>query len=129
MQQSQRNESVRTILGLLSPKGRANRRKFWVLGFAVTIAFWALFALLEQLFGAGSAVTLLLYPPFFWAAFVLSARRFHDMDKPVWWLLLILIPLIGPILVAVALGFLRGTAGANRYGPDPSVRPDYMVVG
>jgi uncharacterized membrane protein YhaH (DUF805 family) len=40
-----------------------------------------------------------------------SARRLHDIDRTGWWA-----PLIVP---ALAWGFMRGTVGANRFGPDP----------
>jgi len=40
-----------------------------------------------------------------------SARRLHDIDRSGWWA-----PLIVPALV---WGFMRGTVGTNRFGPDP----------
>jgi uncharacterized membrane protein YhaH (DUF805 family) len=40
-----------------------------------------------------------------------SARRLHDLDRSGWWA-----PLILPAFV---WGFMRGTVGANRFGPDP----------
>ncbi len=40
-----------------------------------------------------------------------SARRLHDIDRSGWWA-----PLILPAFV---WGFMRGTVGANRFGPDP----------
>jgi uncharacterized membrane protein YhaH (DUF805 family) len=48
----------------------------------------------------------------FLAGLALSVRRMHDQDKSGWW---ILIPLVGPIMVM----FIGGTAGPNRFGPDP----------
>ena len=82
------------------------------------------------------------------AGLAVATKRLHDRDKSAWWLLLFyLVPLILPtiayytdrtgtgavevrfILVLaslsiiiwflVELGFLRGTAGPNRYGADP----------
>jgi uncharacterized membrane protein YhaH (DUF805 family) len=77
------------------------------------------------------------------ASFAVATKRLHDRNKSAWWwLLFALVPLIlstiayytdpvevRPILVLaclaidiwllVELGFLRGTAGPNRYGPDP----------
>jgi uncharacterized membrane protein YhaH (DUF805 family) len=45
-------------------------------------------------------------------------KRFHDLDRPgrAYWLLLV--PFYNIYLMFVLL-FRRGTAGANRYGPDP----------
>lgn len=48
----------------------------------------------------------------------LSVRRMHDLDKSGWWLLILLVPLIGAIVVLVWF-CARGTIGANRFGSDP----------
>jgi uncharacterized membrane protein YhaH (DUF805 family) len=50
---------------------------------------------------------------------MLGIKRFHDRDKSGWWLLISLVPLIGPLWLLVELGFLQGSEGANRFGPDP----------
>jgi uncharacterized membrane protein YhaH (DUF805 family) len=48
----------------------------------------------------------------------LSIRRLHDRDKSGWWFLLAFIPLIGALILLVWFA-LPGTAGNNRFGPDP----------
>jgi len=77
------------------------------------------------------------------SGFAVGIKRLHDRDKSGWWILLFYVapsvlgsiantseqPLAGFVLgVAsfaisiwglVELGFLRGTVGPNRYGPDP----------
>jgi uncharacterized membrane protein YhaH (DUF805 family) len=84
---------------------------------------------------------LLLIIPLIWIGLALGAKRLHDRNKSAWWLILFyLVPGIldtigeqfgGVSLVfslaafalsiwgLVELGFLRGTAGTNQYGPDP----------
>jgi uncharacterized membrane protein YhaH (DUF805 family) len=52
-------------------------------------------------------------------AIAVYAKRWHDRGKSGWWTLIILVPAIGSIWLLVELGFLRGTPGANKYGPDP----------
>ncbi len=47
-----------------------------------------------------------------------QVRRFHDQDKSGWFVLLNLIPYIG-VLVVLVFMLLDGTAGDNRFGPDP----------
>jgi uncharacterized membrane protein YhaH (DUF805 family) len=42
----------------------------------------------------------------------LSIRRMHDQNRSGWW---ILVPLVGAIMIM----FIGGTAGPNRFGPDP----------
>jgi uncharacterized membrane protein YhaH (DUF805 family) len=97
------------------------------------------------------AVPLLLVV--FVAALAVGARRLHDRNKSAWWLLVFqglpmlfsglralmvlgggssaqgpssLVALIGfcfSIWALVELGFLRGTAGPNRFGEDPLSPP------
>ena len=47
-----------------------------------------------------------------------QVRRFHDQDKSGWMVLIGFIPYIGGIIVFVFM-CLAGTAGPNRFGPDP----------
>ena len=50
-------------------------------------------------------------------AVIVYIKRFHDRDKSGWWVLIGLIPLIGPLWLLIELGFLKGTDGPNRFGP------------
>ena len=45
-------------------------------------------------------------------------RRLHDIDRSGWWMLILLLPLIGAIVMFVFM-CLRGTPGPNRFGQDP----------
>jgi uncharacterized membrane protein YhaH (DUF805 family) len=47
-----------------------------------------------------------------------SVRRFHDIDKSGWWLLVTFIPFIGAI-PSYQCWCSEGTKGPNRFGPDP----------
>ena len=53
-------------------------------------------------------------------AILVYIKRFHDRDKSGWWMLIVLIPIVGAIWFLVELGFLAGTPGLNRFGPPPS---------
>ncbi len=44
-----------------------------------------------------------------------SVRRFHDIDRTGWWILLYLIPVIGWIALIV-LYSIKGTVSENRFG-------------
>jgi uncharacterized membrane protein YhaH (DUF805 family) len=102
--------------------GRAARSEYW---------YWVLFVLLLQivawlidmtLFGfnttgvnpIGVIISLATLLP----GLAVSVRRLHDIDRAGWWIFLVLIPLIGAI-VLIYWACLRGTVGANRFGPDP----------
>jgi len=45
-------------------------------------------------------------------------RRLHDTDRSAWWLLLVLIPVLGWLVILI-FNCQRGTPGENRFGPDP----------
>lgn len=47
-----------------------------------------------------------------------GVRRLHDTDRSGWWVWIALVPLVGWIVLLVFY-LLKGTNGANRYGPDP----------
>jgi uncharacterized membrane protein YhaH (DUF805 family) len=46
-------------------------------------------------------------------------RRLHDIDRSGWWTLIPLVPVVGAIVLFVFM-CLRGTAGPNRFGPEPA---------
>lgn len=54
-----------------------------------------------------------------WPSFATGAKRCHDRDRSGWFQLLLLLPVIGWIWLLVSIGFLKGTDGPNRFGPDP----------
>lgn len=99
-------------------QSRAARSEYW---------FWVLFVVLVNL-GASivdaglygsvdgpvtAVVVLALLVP----GLAYAVRRFHDLGRSGWWVLLLLIPIIGPIVVLV--WFLQpGDSGANDFGPD-----------
>ncbi|UOY01162.1 DUF805 domain-containing protein [Blastococcus sp. PRF04-17] len=45
--------------------------------------------------------------------------RLHDRGHSAWWLLWLLVPGLGPLVVFIQNGFLVGQGGVNRYGPPP----------
>lgn len=51
-------------------------------------------------------------------SFMLVIRRLHDLDRPAWWCIGCIIPLINGVL-GIYLLFFKGTDGPNQYGPDP----------
>ena len=50
-----------------------------------------------------------------------GVRRLHDTGRTGWWLLIILIPLIGA-LVLLYFMILDSNSGSNKYGDDPKGR-------
>jgi uncharacterized membrane protein YhaH (DUF805 family) len=108
--------SQQTGLGhlLFSFEGRARRSAYlmwFVICFIATVV--------AQL-AAGSpdnfTPQLVLVLILLWPSLAIAIKRFHDRDKSGWWVLISLIPIIGPIWLLIELGFLPGTPGTNRFG-------------
>ncbi len=47
-----------------------------------------------------------------------SVRRLHDTDRSGWWLLILLVPLIG-VIVLLVFSVSDSTPGSNRFGASP----------
>lgn len=47
-----------------------------------------------------------------------SIRRWHDLDKSGWWVLIGIVP-FGSLYALYKQGFVRGDVGSNQYGPPP----------
>jgi len=47
-----------------------------------------------------------------------AARRLHDIGRSAWWLLVIFIPLLGPLIMLV-FNVLDSQPGDNAFGPNP----------
>jgi uncharacterized membrane protein YhaH (DUF805 family) len=60
-------------------------------------------------------------------ALCLTAKRLHDAGTSGWWLLLLLVPILGPLAILV-LALRKGMRGRNAYGADPVDRRDYLTV-
>lgn len=115
------------IFGLvLDRHGRIGRRTFFGSALVAGAAFLVLFVFLDTM--VAHAATWILYPPLFWAAFALSAKRLHDSGRSALWLLAVLVPLLGPLTLAWLLLFRKGSAGENQFGADPLAYGDYLTV-
>ena len=105
---------------LFSFNGRINRKPYWI--FLVLMV--VLLAAVEGFTGdvnteEFSSATYLVSLLSVWPTLAVQAKRWHDVDRSAWWLLINLVPFIGGIWVLIVCGFFRGTSGMNRFGPDP----------
>ena len=104
---------------LLSFEGRIGRKTYWMcflafLGVAIVLGISTAF-----LGDIGMIVQIVFLLAMVWCGLAVQAKRWHDRDKSAWWILIGLIPVIGPIWALIENGFLRGTEGGNRFGADP----------
>jgi len=119
--------------------GRSQRQEYWMfvlfsclLYAAAAIVLIALGAMSEAGAGGGKegpiwgfsigiALIGLLYLGLFIPTLAVQVRRFHDQDLSGWFVLLGFIPYLGGLIMLVFM-CIDGTAGTNRFGPDPKGR-------
>jgi uncharacterized membrane protein YhaH (DUF805 family) len=70
---------------------------------------------------AGILLLALLYLGLFIPTLAAQVRRFHDQDLSGWFALLGFIPNLGWLVMIIFMS-IDGTAGPNRFGPDPKGR-------
>ena len=116
-------EAVRTVFGKYAVfSGRAKRAEYWWFGLFVVLVGVVLSVVEGGMFrghmgqygllsGLWNLVTLL-------PSLAVAVRPMHDTGRSGWWLLIVLIPVIGALVVLYWF-VQRGTVGANDYGADP----------
>ena len=133
-------------------KGRLNRAAWWLLN----IPIFVIFAVSIVVYNSHTKITLGTIPllVLVWIHLAVSAKRWHDKDKSILWILHHVIPLIVTIflfsspwfsgswilfhlilmsvLVNVIwsiyeLGFVKGTVGSNQYGPDSETSSESII--
>jgi len=106
---------------LFSFKGRISRKPFWIFNLIVFIGgiLLGMFTDFSGDVNEMSKPQLMFMIWVLWPSMAVQAKRWHDVDKSALWIFINLIPLIGPIWALVENGFIRGTCGPNRFGPDP----------
>ena len=115
--------SLTTMLKLIfSFNGRINRQTYWLAYIGLFIGFSITGAMSESYDSDTAAFGGLLMLLLIWPSIALSVKRWHDRDKSGFWMLINLIPLIGPLWSFIELGFLAGTDGPNRFDTNPQPR-------
>lgn len=105
---------------LLKFDGRIRRMGWWIAGIGVSIVSSVVGAI--QGSDSSFVVTLVfgILAIIIWLiSMSLSVRRWHDLNKSGWWLLVNLIPFIGWLYTFIMLGFMPGDQESNNYGPPP----------
>lgn len=112
--------------------GRARRSEFWWFELFLIVTPWVITFVTSLLFGdfflvqvaeIGGEPMMLDVPNVLFGvvtlvpSFAVAVRRLHDIDRTGWWLL---IGFTGIGLLLLIIWFIfKGTAGPNRFGPDP----------
>jgi uncharacterized membrane protein YhaH (DUF805 family) len=112
-------------------QGRATRKEYWMfLLFNILFAVAAMIVdnMLGSVFTIGSGydevslgygwVYLIYGLVLLMPSWAVTVRRLHDTDRTGWWILFMIIPLIGVIVFTIFL-CTDSTQGNNKYGPQP----------
>ena len=113
-------------MSFLSFRGRIGRGMWWLTGvlqlllIAGAIGYVAAVDAAEDpRTGWQGPVFLLIVLMFTWVGLCANIKRYHDLGKSGFWVLISFVPVIGPIWLIVELGFFPGTPGGNAFGPPP----------
>lgn len=93
-------------------EGRLSRKIFWQY---YLIPFVLVGYLLSQVGYENLVIDILLILSL-WPSLAVQVKRWHDINKSGWWVLILLVPIIGGLIALIANGFFPGTEGENEYG-------------
>jgi len=97
--------------------GRARRKEYWMF-----ILFNIIVSIVINVVGAviGFEMLGLIYSlAVFLPSIAVGARRLHDTGRSGWWLLLILVPIIGAIVLIIF--FVQDSHDENKFGANPKL--------
>lgn len=103
-------------------QGRARRKAYWMFALFNIIAIIVL-GVIEGAIGlsgqSGYGILTGLYSlAIILPGLAVAVRRLHDTGRSGWWILIGLVPLVGPIVLLVF--FVQDSQpGSNQYGPNP----------
>ena len=104
-------------------EGRARRKEYWFF-VLFNIIIGIVLALIDRQTGTLNPETGVGFLSGIYSLAVLiptiavAIRRLHDTDRSGWWLLILLVPIIGGLVLLVFF-VLDGTPGSNQFGPNP----------
>jgi uncharacterized membrane protein YhaH (DUF805 family) len=110
-------QAVQTVLNNYANfKDRSRRSEYWWWVLAYIIAIIAV-SIVGGVIGASMLLSNLLALALLVPNIAVGVRRFHDIGKSGWWLLISLIPVIG--WIAVIYFAAQPSDGPNQYGEGP----------
>jgi uncharacterized membrane protein YhaH (DUF805 family) len=113
--------------GLFKFSGRRNRKSYVLFALLLTVVLCAIWGIAITLAAGNEEYTMLVVAglatiPLAISGWAVAAQRCRDFGWTGWAVLLTLVPYLGG-LFGIAIVFIPGNVGANRYGPDPLNQP------
>lgn len=90
--------------------------------FLINIVVSIVLAIADVVLGTSPYIVLLYLVAVLLPSLAVGVRRLHDTGRSGWWLLISLIPLVGPIIMLVFLAS-DSKPHDNAYGPNPKQVP------
>ena len=113
-------------------KGRINRATWWMMQLLTIPIFVIASVIAYNAYAVSSVLTLItsvylapivLIVILVWINLAATTKRLHDRDKSARWLLIYFIP----VIAMFELGFIIGTRGNNRFGPDSETSSETVI--
>lgn len=109
---------------LFTTRGRIPRSTYWVVSAFIWSTFYVLHTFLREVVGEGA--TYALYPLLLGSLIATATKRLHDTKRSGYWLLTVLVPVLGALWLIYRLGFRRGDKHKNTFGTVPNEAADYF---
>lgn len=110
-------QAVKTVLNNYANfNDRSRRSEYWWWALAYVIAYIAVYTL-GSILGMGEILAGILALGLLVPNIAVGVRRFHDIGKSGWWLLIGIIPILGTL--ALIYFFVQPSQGSNQYGEGP----------
>ena len=110
---------------LFSFKGRISRKQFWIFNAFILLAgiIFGIFTEPAKDIHEVTKPQMMFMIWMLWPSMAVQGKRWHDRGKSALWVLINFIPVVGPIYALIENGFMPGTPGPNKFGPDPLEAP------
>ncbi|GAB2602986.1 FAD-binding protein [Spirosoma areae] len=109
---------------LFTTRGRIHRSTYWLVSAFIWSMFYVLHTLLHDFVSEGA--TYALYPLLLGSLAATATKRLHDTNRSGYWLLMVLIPVLGALWLLYRLGFRKGDKHKNTFGTVPNEAADYF---
>ena len=112
---------LKVLQNFLVFSGRARRKEYWMftlINFLITIGI----GMAESMIGLPGTLSSFYALVILIPSIAVGVRRLHDTGRSAWWLLIVLLPLVGAIVLLVFM-VLDSEPGSNDYGANPKALP------